>query len=75
MAIESVKELKCGFELINLKNNKKAVVTIPMQLSNTTNILIELANENQGCLSFSLCKQKLNMSENVFNTTIVIKKI
>jgi hypothetical protein len=66
-----VKELRCGFELINLKNNKKAVVTIPMQLSNTTNILIELANENKGCLFFSMCQKKLNMSENVFITTIV----
>ncbi len=57
--------------MITFKNNKKAVVTIPMQLSNTTNVLIELANENKGCLSYSLCQQKLNMSENVFITTIV----
>jgi len=46
-----------------------------MQLSNTTNILIELANENHGCLSYSLCQQKLNMMEGVFLTTIVMLNI
>lgn len=69
-AIESVKELKCGFELISLKNGKKAVVTIPMQMSNTTNQLIELANENKGFITSLQAIEKLNITENVFQTAI-----
>ena len=70
-AIESVKELKCGFELINLKNGKKAVVTIPMQMSNSTNILIKFANENNGCITCIKAMENLNITESVFNATIV----
>ena len=70
-AIESVKELKCGFELINLRNGKKAVVTIPMQMSNTTNVIIELANENKGSLTSLAAMEKLNITESVFIATIV----
>ena len=70
-AIESVKELKCGFELINLRNGKKAVVTIPMQMSNTTNLLIEFANENNACITSLKAIEKLNITESVFIATIV----
>jgi hypothetical protein len=44
-----------------------------MTLSNDTNILMNLANENGGSIGFTLCSEKLNMSKNRFDNTIVIK--
>jgi ESCRT-II complex subunit VPS22 len=69
-AVESVSDLKCGFQIIDLKYTQ-AVLTIPMQLSNDTNKLIELANENKGCIYFSLVYEKLGLSKNRFDATIV----
>jgi ESCRT-II complex subunit VPS22 len=71
-AIESVSELKCGFQIIDIKNSK-AVMTIPMQLSNDTNIIIELASENKGWIGYSKCYEKSEMSRNRFEATIVNK--
>jgi len=69
-AVESVSDLKCGFQIIDLKNTQ-AVITIPMQLSNDSNKLIELASENRGCISFSLVYEKIGLSKNRFDATIV----
>lgn len=69
-AIESVSELKCGFQIINLKSTQ-AIMTIPLQLSSDTNNLIELAGENKGCLGYSLCYDKLNMNKSRFENLIV----
>jgi len=70
-AIESVSELKCGFQIIDIKNSK-AVMTLPMQLSNDTNVIIELASERKGCIGYSYCYDKSSMSRNRFDATIVI---
>lgn len=51
-AIESASELKCGFQIINLSNRKKAVMTIPISISNETNQILEIATENKGWISF-----------------------
>ena len=59
-AIESVSDLKCGFQIVNLSQNKKAVVTIPLHLSNDTNIIMEIAMENKGFITFHLFKAKNN---------------
>lgn len=69
-AIESVSELKCGFQIIDIKNSK-AVMTVPMQLSNDTNVIIELASANKGWIGYSLCYEKTGMSRNRFDATIV----
>jgi ESCRT-II complex subunit VPS22 len=69
-AIESVSELKCGFLIIDLKNTK-AVMTLPMQLSNDTNIIMNLASENGGFIGYTLCYQKTGISKNRFEATIV----
>jgi ESCRT-II complex subunit VPS22 len=71
-AVESVSELKCGFQIIDLKDSK-AIVTIPMQLSNDTNILINIASEcrKKGCIGFSFVYEKTGMSKNRFEVAIV----
>jgi ESCRT-II complex subunit VPS22 len=69
-AIESVTELKCGFQIVNLKNSR-AVMTIPMQLSNETNVLMQIASECKGCLGFTYLYSKTNMSKTAFEAAIV----
>lgn len=72
-AIESVSELKCGFQMVNLskdKNGKKAVMTIPFNISSETNELIQLANENNGLLSYSIYKNKTGQSEFRFDSVV-----
>ena len=61
-AIESVSELRCGFQLINL-NNTQVVVTIPLQISNDTEMIIKLANENRGWLGFTFFYEKTNSTK------------
>jgi hypothetical protein len=46
-------------------------MAIPMTLSNDTNLLINLASENNGYISFTLCYEKLNINKNRFDNTIV----
>jgi hypothetical protein len=48
-----------------------AVVTIPMHMSNTTNDLIKLANDNNGYITCLMAIEKLNITESVFTATIV----
>jgi ESCRT-II complex subunit VPS22 len=71
-AVESVSELKCGFQIIDLKDSK-AILTIPMQLSNDTNVLISIASESlkKGCIGYSFVYEKCGMSKNRFDATIV----
>jgi ESCRT-II complex subunit VPS22 len=69
-AIESVSELKCGFQIVNLKNSR-AVMTIPMHLSNETNILIQIASECKGCLGYTYLYSKTNMSKTAFEAAVV----
>ncbi len=42
-----------------------------MAMSNDTNILIELASENGGFITYTLCFEKLNMSRSRIDATIV----
>lgn len=58
-AIQSVSELKCGFQLIKL-NDTQVVVTIPLQISNDTEIIIKLASENKGVLGYTYFYEKTN---------------
>lgn len=51
-SIESVSELKCGFQMVTFSNNKKAVITIPIQISNDSNIVMEVAQENKGMITY-----------------------
>lgn len=70
-AIESVAELKCGFQIIKLSNNKKAVVTIPLTISNDTNLIIQIANENNGCINYNIYKNSYcNTTKEFFDTII-----
>lgn len=69
-AVQSVSELKCGFQVIDIKGGK-AVITIPMSLSNDNNLLINLASECRGCIGYSICSEKLNMNRPRFETTMV----
>ena len=71
-AVESVSELKCGFQIIEIKNSK-AILTIPMQLSNDTNLIIEIASGNKGCVGYSVIYEKSGMSKNRFEATVVNK--
>jgi len=72
-AIESVSELKCGFQIVDLKNTR-AVMTIPMHLSNETNLIMEIASENKGYVGYSNLYGKFNMSKSAFEAAIVIFK-
>ena len=56
-AIESVSDLKCGFQIVNIKNSK-AVVTIPMEKSGIMDDIIGLASENGGWIGYSICKER-----------------
>jgi ESCRT-II complex subunit VPS22 len=69
-AIESVSELKCGFQIIDIKNSK-AVVTVPMQKSSDTDTLINLASENGGWIGYSYCFDKNAISKIRFDAAIV----
>lgn len=69
-AIESVSELKCGFQVINISRTQKAVMTIPMNISNETNELIALANENKGLITFKIYQDKTGHSEFRFEAII-----
>lgn len=60
-AIESVSELKCGFQIVNIKNSK-AVVTIPMEKSTAMDDIITLASENGGWVGFSICNSRKGMT-------------
>jgi hypothetical protein len=65
-----VSELKCGFQVVELKN-KQCIMAIPMSMSNDTNVLMNLASENNGCISFTICFDKLGMIKSRFENTIV----
>lgn len=67
-AIESVSELKCGFQIIDIKNSK-AVVTIPMEKSTAVDELINLASEN-GWLGYSVAYNKKHMPKMEFEDAI-----
>lgn len=62
-AVESVSELKCGFEIIQLQNGKKAVAITPIHLSNDINIVLQIASENNGCITYNLFKMKTGQPE------------
>ena len=68
-AIESVSDLKCGFQIVKVKNSK-AVVTVPMEKSTTVDEIIELASENGGWIGYSICNQKKNMTKIQFEDAI-----
>lgn len=46
-------------------------MTIPMNMSNDTNILINIASENNGYIGFTIIYEKTGMSKNRFESTIV----
>lgn len=62
-AVESVSELKCGFEIIELQNGKRAVAITPIHLSNDTNIILQIASENNGCITYNAYKNKTGQPE------------
>lgn len=68
-AIESVSELKCGFQIITVKNSK-AVVTVPMEKNSTAEDIISLASENNGWIGFSICNLKKGMKLIEFQNAI-----
>ena len=68
-AIESVSDLKCGFQIVKVKNSK-AVVTVPMEKSTIVDEIIELASENGGWIGYSICYQKKNMTKIQFEDAI-----
>ena len=68
-AIESVSELKCGFQIVQVKDSK-AVVTVPMEKSTAVDDIIKLASENDGKIGYSLCHKKLNMKLIEFQNAI-----
>ena len=53
-AIESVSELKCGFQIVTVKNSK-AVVTVPMEKNDVVDDIIKMASENDGWIGYSIC--------------------
>ncbi|MCQ2818403.1 MAG: EAP30/Vps36 family vacuolar-sorting protein [archaeon] len=68
-AIESVSDLKCGFQIVNIKNSK-AVVTIPMEKSSIMDDIIELASENGGWIGYNICKSRKGISPVQFEDAI-----
>ncbi len=70
-AIQSVSELKCGFQLIEL-HDSQVVVTIPLQISNDTEIIIKLASENKGVLGYTYFYEKTNYSRIRFISIMVL---
>ncbi len=68
-AIESVSELKCGFQIVTVKNSK-AVVTVPMEKNETVDEIIKLASENDGWIGYSICYNKKGMKQIEFENAI-----
>lgn len=68
-AIESVSDLKCGFQIVKIKNSK-AVVTVPMEKSTIIDDVIEMASENGGWIGYSICYNKKNMTKIQFENAI-----
>jgi hypothetical protein len=50
-------------------------MTVPMALSDDTNILMNLAIENNGFISYSLCYEKLSLNRQRFENIIVKIKL
>ncbi len=68
-AIESVSELKCGFQIVTVKNSK-AVVTVPMEKNAIVDEIIALASENDGWIGYSICFNKKGMKQIEFENAI-----
>ena len=68
-AIESVSELKCGFQIVTVKNSK-AVVTVPMEKNETVDEIIKMASENNGWIGYSICYNKKQMKQIEFENAI-----
>ena len=68
-AIESVSELKCGFQIVTVKNSK-AVVTVPMEKNAAVNDIIKMASENDGWIGYSICYNKKGMKQIEFENAI-----
>ena len=68
-AIESVSELKCGFQIVTVKNSK-AVVTVPMEKDATVDDIIKMASENDGWIGYSICYNKKGMKQIEFENAI-----
>jgi ESCRT-II complex subunit VPS22 len=68
-AIESVSDLKCGFQIVKIKNSK-VVVTVPMEKTESMDGIIELASENGGWVGYSLCYNKKGMTKIQFEDAI-----
>ena len=68
-AIESVSELKCGFQIVTVKNSK-AVVTVPMEKNEVVDDIIKLASENDGWIGYSICFNKKGMKQIEFLNAI-----
>lgn len=74
-SIESVSELKCGFQMVTFSNKKKAVITIPIQISNDSNLVMEVALENKGMITYYTFYKKystysIEMFEEILNELI-----
>ena len=68
-AIESVSELKCGFQIVTVKNSK-AVVTVPMEKDAVVDDIIKMASENDGWIGYSICYNKKGMKQIEFENAI-----
>ena len=68
-AIESVSELKCGFQIVTVKNSK-AVVTVPMEKDAAVDDIIKMASENDGWIGYSICYNKKGMKQIEFENAI-----
>ena len=68
-AIESVSELKCGFQIVTVKNSK-AVVTVPMEKNDVVDDIIKMASENDGWIGYSICFNKKGMKQIEFLNAI-----
>ena len=68
-AIESVSELKCGFQIVTVKNSK-AVVTVPMEKNAAVDDIIKMASENDGWIGYSICYNKKGMKQIEFENAI-----
>ena len=68
-AIDSVSDLKCGFQIVKIKDSK-AVVTVPMEKSTLIDDIIEMASENGGWIGYSICYNKKNIQRLEFEDAI-----
>ena len=68
-AIESVSELKCGFQIVQVKGSK-AVVTVPMEKDAAVDDIIKMASENDGWIGYSICYNKKGMKQIEFENAI-----